>query len=73
MNPLIIGARVPQCDKETGNYKVRQCSGSVGSCWCVDEKTGEDVGEPLTINENGLPECGRFIIELIKNSIMTVL
>ena len=63
-NPGMIGATIPQCDDKTGKYKVRQCSGSVGSCWCVDEKTGEDVGESLNMDKNGLPVCGEFSFRL---------
>ena len=42
MKPGLIGAFKPQCDKD-GYYKLKQCWGSVGSCWCVD-RLGNKIG-----------------------------
>ena len=56
-NPVLIGQFVPQCDKD-GNYNARQCSGSTGSCWCVDKLTGQEV-EYLHVDKDGLPMCGK--------------
>jgi hypothetical protein len=53
----LIGQTVPQCDKD-GNYNARQCSGSIGSCWCVDKMTGQEI-EYLHVDKNGLPLCGK--------------
>ncbi|XP_044044130.1 nidogen-2 isoform X2 [Siniperca chuatsi] len=39
----IIGAYVPQCDAE-GQYTPRQCHGSTGHCWCVDDRGQERAG-----------------------------
>ncbi|XP_072037590.1 kielin/chordin-like protein [Amphiura filiformis] len=39
--PLIPGRFIPQCT-ETGEYHRRQCHGSTGYCWCVNE-----IGEEL--------------------------
>ncbi|CAL1286061.1 unnamed protein product [Larinioides sclopetarius] len=33
----MVGVYKPQCE-EDGTYKRTQCHGSIGSCWCVDEK-----------------------------------
>ncbi|XP_067125471.1 U20-hexatoxin-Hi1a-like [Centruroides vittatus] len=33
----LIGNYRPQCEKD-GTYSRTQCWGSVGSCWCVDER-----------------------------------
>ncbi|XP_044148291.1 thyroglobulin-like isoform X2 [Bufo gargarizans] len=38
-----IGAFVPDCD-EKGNYSPKQCFGSTGYCWCVDEHGDEIEG-----------------------------
>nr|UZF13189.1 saxiphilin [Allobates femoralis] len=38
---LIIGAFVPKCD-EKGNYAPKQCHGSSGYCWCLNEN-GEEI------------------------------
>ena len=40
MTPPLVGSYVPQCD-DSGNYKSMQCHGSIGSCWCSDEKGNE--------------------------------
>lgn len=56
-NPVLIGEFVPQCDKD-GNYNARQCSGSTGSCWCVDKFTGQEV-EHIHVDKDGLPMCGK--------------
>lgn len=55
--PILIGQTVPQCDKD-GNYKARQCSGSTGSCWCVDKLTGKEI-EYVDVDKDGLPLCGK--------------
>nr|UZF13190.1 saxiphilin [Epipedobates tricolor] len=36
-----IGAFVPKCD-EKGNYAPKQCHGSSGYCWCLNEN-GEEI------------------------------
>ncbi len=61
-NKPLPGQRVPQCDKN-GNYNAQQCSGSVGSCWCVDIVTGQEI-EYLHVDKDGLPLCGKKYIEL---------
>ncbi|KAF8771978.1 U24-ctenitoxin-Pn1a-like [Argiope bruennichi] len=33
----MVGVYKPQCE-EDGTYKRTQCNGSIGSCWCVDER-----------------------------------
>ena len=32
----MIGCQVTQCDRD-GSYLAKQCSGSTGYCWCVDD------------------------------------
>ncbi|XP_077147377.1 saxiphilin-like [Ranitomeya variabilis] len=41
-----IGAFVPKCD-EKGNYVPKQCHGSSGYCWCLNEN-GEEIGGTRT-------------------------
>uniref|UniRef100_A0A7M5V2C2 Agrin n=1 Tax=Clytia hemisphaerica TaxID=252671 RepID=A0A7M5V2C2_9CNID len=38
----LLGAFTPQCDGQ-GDYQKRQCHGSIGYCWCVHTKTGEEI------------------------------
>ncbi|XP_077147375.1 saxiphilin-like [Ranitomeya variabilis] len=40
-NKMKIGAFVPKCD-EKGNYAPKQCHGSTGYCWCLNEN-GEEI------------------------------
>lgn len=36
------GTFVPSC-KPDGSFNETQCHGSVGECWCVHSKTGEEI------------------------------
>lgn len=38
----LVGVFVPKC-KNDGSYEERQCHGSTGYCWCVNEITGEEI------------------------------
>eukprot|EP00754_Rhynchopus_humris_P046409 Rhum_TRINITY_DN5927_c0_g1::Rhum_TRINITY_DN5927_c0_g1_i1::g.18774::m.18774 len=40
------GSYIPQCEID-GSYRMKQCSGSTGSCFCVDTETGEKTGAAL--------------------------
>ncbi|KAM9465918.1 nidogen-2 isoform 1-T1 [Clarias gariepinus] len=42
-----VGAFVPECDEE-GHYRSRQCHGSTGHCWCVDNRGQERAGTRTT-------------------------
>lgn len=35
VEPNLVGAFRPNCNSD-GTWKMRQCWGSTGSCWCVD-------------------------------------
>ena len=39
----LMGAFVPQCE-EDGSYSSKQCSGSTGYCWCVNDSGNEIPG-----------------------------
>jgi len=41
-----IGAYVPQC-AQNGGYEKKQCHGSTGMCWCVNDG-GQQVGEKVS-------------------------
>nr|AAF02722.1 equistatin precursor [Actinia equina]AAO12123.1 equistatin [synthetic construct] len=53
-NSGLIGTYVPQC-KETGEFEEKQCWGSTGYCWCVDEDGKEILGTKI----RGSPDCSR--------------
>ncbi|KAM8722858.1 nidogen-2 isoform 3-T3 [Acanthopagrus schlegelii] len=38
-----VGAFIPQCDSD-GRYRLLQCHGSTGHCWCVDSRGQERAG-----------------------------
>ncbi|GBM75477.1 hypothetical protein AVEN_54077-1 [Araneus ventricosus] len=40
----VVGNFIPRCDSN-GDYKMAQCNGSTGYCYCVDPKTGKQKGE----------------------------
>ena len=50
----MIGAFVPKC-KENGEFEEKQCWGSTGYCWCVDEDGNEIPGTKI----RGSPECSK--------------
>ena len=33
---------MPSCEAD-GRYRKRQCRGSTGYCWCVDQETGKGI------------------------------
>ncbi|GIX81182.1 u24-ctenitoxin-Pn1a [Caerostris extrusa] len=47
----IIGNFVPACN-ENGTYAKKQCHGSIGYCWCADEK-----GNKVSENVRGELKC----------------
>ena len=53
----LLGAFVPEC-KEDGSYKEKQCHGSTGHCWCVDQSGKEIDGSRKSASE-GEPKCGK--------------
>ncbi|XP_013402199.1 syndecan-4 [Lingula anatina] len=36
MRQNLLGAFMPRCHPETGEFQAMQCHGSTGFCWCVD-------------------------------------
>ena len=59
----LLGAFTPQCDVQ-GDYQKRQCHGSIGYCWCVHTKTGEEIqGTRKNVRGKGqdIVDCGKFI------------
>merc|ERR1719309_956507 len=37
-----MGLFIPNCDEHC-NYEAKQCHGSTGHCWCVDQQTGAEL------------------------------
>ncbi|XP_067349367.1 nidogen-2 isoform X3 [Channa argus] len=76
----LIGAYVPQCDAE-GQYLPKQCHGSTGHCWCVDNRGQErpgtrasslqriDCDKPVPVAPTQRPEsvCERWKVSLIEH------
>ncbi|KAK2856787.1 hypothetical protein Q5P01_005522 [Channa striata] len=77
----IVGAYVPQCDDD-GQYLPRQCHGSTGHCWCVDNRGQErpgtrtppgspsvDCDKPVPVAPTQRPEsvCERWRASLIEH------
>jgi len=42
----LVGVYHPQCE-EDGTYASKQCHGSTGFCWCVDDQ-GQSLGNPTS-------------------------
>ncbi|XP_078418707.1 uncharacterized protein nid2a isoform X5 [Cetorhinus maximus] len=51
----LVGAYIPECDGE-GNFRILQCHGSTGYCWCVDER-GQEIPGTRTPPGTGQPQC----------------
>uniref|UniRef100_A0A4W3IAF4 Nidogen 2 n=1 Tax=Callorhinchus milii TaxID=7868 RepID=A0A4W3IAF4_CALMI len=47
---------IPQCD-EHGNFRPLQCHGSIGQCWCVNER-GQEIPGSRTFPGTDQPQCG---------------
>ncbi|XP_022094920.1 papilin-like [Acanthaster planci] len=52
----VIGNFIPQCTEE-GLFVRRQCHGSTGYCWCVDEMTGEEIVTRVPKDPRARPDC----------------
>ena len=52
----LLGAFVPEC-KEDGSYKEKQCHGSTGHCWCVDQ-SGKEIDGSKKGPGTGKVRCG---------------
>merc|ERR1712013_967416 len=52
----LLGAFVPEC-KEDGSYKEKQCHGSTGHCWCVDQ-SGKEIDGSKKGPGAGKVRCG---------------
>ena len=50
--PPRIGVYVPQC-LDDGRWSPLQCWGSVGTCWCVDER-GVKTDTPLEVCQSAV-------------------
>ncbi|XP_078453410.1 testican-3-like isoform X1 [Lampetra planeri] len=59
----LVGGFIPTCD-EQGYYGPKQCHGSTGQCWCVDQYGKETPGTRL----HGEPSCGERKTEEITAS-----
>lgn len=53
---LLVGADKPECENN-GDYKLKQCHGSTGYCWCVETKTGVEI--PGT-KKRGSVDCSEY-------------
>lgn len=58
-----IGSFVPQC-KENGDFEEKQCWGSIGYCWCVDQD-GQEI--PGTKTRGQLECTGKTKCQLMQN------
>jgi len=52
----MVGEYVPQRTAD-GKYRVKQCHGSTGYCWCVDPNTGKEVEGSRVAPGHGEPAC----------------
>ena len=52
----LLGSFIPQCSEE-GLFSRLQCHGSTGYCWCVDELTGEEIGNSAAAERFVKPDC----------------
>ncbi|XP_038060648.1 ovoinhibitor-like isoform X4 [Patiria miniata] len=57
----MVGQTTPRCDNK-GFYRPMQCSGSIGSCWCVTRE-GLQVTEAEGVMINSDEDCLEFLME----------
>ncbi|XP_033628590.1 papilin-like [Asterias rubens] len=55
----LLGSFIPQCSEE-GLFSRLQCHGSTGYCWCVDELTGEEIGNSAAAERFVKPDCDAY-------------
>uniref|UniRef100_A0A4W3IF98 Nidogen 2 n=1 Tax=Callorhinchus milii TaxID=7868 RepID=A0A4W3IF98_CALMI len=51
-----VGFYAPECDEE-GEFRPLQCHGSIGQCWCVNER-GQEIPGSRTFPGTDQPQCG---------------
>lgn len=52
----MVGGFTPQCSSN-GSYERKQCHGSTGYCWCVNEKTGKEIAGTKKGPGQGTVDC----------------
>ncbi|XP_030265797.1 nidogen-2 isoform X2 [Sparus aurata] len=72
-----VGAFIPQCDSD-GRYRLLQCHGSTGHCWCVDSRGQERAGTrtppgtaPKDCDRPDEPERPKTHCEHYRDSVQT--
>uniref|UniRef100_A0A4W3I6L6 Nidogen 2 n=1 Tax=Callorhinchus milii TaxID=7868 RepID=A0A4W3I6L6_CALMI len=50
-----VGFYAPECDEE-GEFRPLQCHGSIGQCWCVNER-GQEIPGSRTFPGTDQPQC----------------
>ena len=54
-----VGGYTPEC-RDNGDYLKKQCHGSTGYCWCVEETTGKELLDTRKAPGAGDPECRKY-------------
>ena len=56
--PGMVGGFVPSC-KSDGSFEEKQCHGSTGYCWCVDQISGAEITGSRKGPGDGPVTCGK--------------
>ena len=59
-----VGAFTPRCI-DNGDYEKKQCHGSTGYCWCVEESTGKELLGSRKRPGAGDPQCRESAFYLV--------
>ena len=69
---ILPGTFSPTCE-EDGSYAKKQCHGSTGYCWCVNQYTGDEIQGTMTSPTQTPVDCeGKIISAAMEATTLSI-